>query len=90
MISWRSDAHKGRTQTQLNNDYSTVTEKYRTGQNKNKSNKRPATLDASGDGRSSTGNADADGDSNTGSGGGEYRKRVCLQKGRRVITERPA
>ena len=90
LVSWRTDAHKGKTLAQLMNEYSTVVEKYKTGEGKNKSNKRSKPSGSSEGGDKGSRNSNADGDGDQGSGGGEYRKRIRLQKSRRIITERSA
>ena len=74
----------------LEDEYSTVVEKYKTGEGKNKSNKRSKPSGSSVGGDKGSRNSDADGDGDQGSGGGEYRKRIRLQKSRRIITERSA
>jgi hypothetical protein len=85
-LDWRTDAHKGKTQAQLTSDYETVVEKVqqRSGSSSNGGSSKPSgptsqinTSDAApGDGGSQNGH--------TTSG----RKRIRLQKSRRVVTER--
>ena len=94
LISWRSDAHKGKTQDKLNTEYATaVVEPYTTGGAKNKGgggkkNKFGQSADYNQGSRSSDGDGT---DTNGGDGSaGQSRKRIRLQKSRRVVTERSA
>ena len=93
LISWRSDAHKGKTQDKLNTEYATVVEPYTTGGAKNKGgggkkNKFGQSADSNQGSRSSDGDGT---DTNGGDGSaGQSRKRIRLQKSRRVVTERSA
>ena len=79
VLDWRTAAHKGQTQQQLNNDFNTVDKKI---QQKSKTsqgirNSSGATSSAS------------DGGGNDSPSKEPQRKRIRLQKSRRVITERP-
>ena len=80
LISWRSDAHKGKTQDKLNTEYATVVEPYTTGGAKNKGvgskkkNKFGQSADSNQGSRSSDGNGT---DTNGGDGSaGQSRKRI--------------
>ncbi len=88
LISWRSDADK------LNNEYATVVEPYTTGggtKTKGGGGKKHK-LSQSADPTQGSRSSDGDGaDANGGDGSaGQSRKRICLQKSRRVVTERSA
>ena len=82
LLDWRTDAHKGKSQAQLLSDYETVVEKVqRSGKSggggsvKSKSTSPTTTTDA---------DTPITGDD------APNRKRIRLQKSRRVVTERPA
>jgi hypothetical protein len=98
MIEWRSAAHQGKTQTQLNDDFSTFVDTYKqkkqsgAGDKRKESKKsRRAKKTKSNPSGSSAG---ADSSNDDGSSGPEgdtvTLKRIRTQKTRRVITERRA
>jgi hypothetical protein len=98
MIEWRSAAHQGKTQTQLNDDFSTFVDTYKqkkqsgAGDKRKESKKsRRAKKTKSNPPGSSAG---ADSSNDDGSSGPEgdtvTLKRIRTQKTRRVITERRA
>ena len=82
LLDWRTDAHKGSTQQQLNSSYDTVVEfvsPSKQGNSKAKSGQ------ASGGGAGSSTNSGADSISSDSKE--PPRKRIRLQKSRRVVTE---
>lgn len=89
LLAWRIDAHKGRSQRQLNSQYATIVESYVPGCSKSKGSK-PVTAPSG----TVTPSSSADSDTVDGSGersaSEQSRKRIRLQKSRRVITERSA
>jgi hypothetical protein len=91
LLEWRTTAHKGKTQTQLNELYSTTVEKFQTaltvsarkGQTKKSRHSKKSSSKSDNAAKDDSGNDD-------GSSAGEEmvtRKRIRLQKSRRVITE---
>ena len=91
LLEWRVTAHKGKSQSQLNDLYSTTVEKFQTaltvsakkGQTKKSRRSKKSNPKSKDDGNDDSGNDD-------GSSAGEEmvtRKRIRLQKSRRVITE---
>jgi hypothetical protein len=81
ILDWRSAAHKGHTQQQLNTEFNTVDEKVH---KKPKSSQDATNGSDTTSTRGSTGGAGGDTSSKE-----PQRKRIRLQKSRRVITERP-
>lgn len=83
LLAWRSDAGRGKTQSQLNADYATVVEPFVPGSGKSKKggtkNKSPP---SSSDDMQIGDSADSPAEPS--------RKRIRLQKSRRVVTERSA
>ena len=94
ILEWRVEAHEGKTQQQLNDDYATVVETYKPGasgsgkNNKSKSRKnaKPSnSLTAT----ANSGFSPIDGDCSGGQCDAPERKQIRLQKSRRrVVTER--
>ena len=84
LLDWRTGAHKGQSQQQLNNEFSTVVESYRPKQGKPKSRRANATTVAT----PATTDTEDNGDNKPSSGDEPQRKRIRLQKSRRVVTER--
>ena len=88
VLDWRTDAHKGKTQLQLNDAFDTVIETYRPNVKSRKtsssnSTSTPQELSGSTEASNSAGEAPAqDGEE------GPPRKRIRLQKSRRIVTER--
>ena len=88
LLDWRNDAHKGKTQDQLISEYATTIEKIRpastsksgTSSGGSSSNDTSTTTTA----YSTGGSSDQQGDN------APARKRIRLQKSRRVVTERAA
>jgi hypothetical protein len=88
LLDWRNDAHKGKTQDQLISEYATTIEKIRpastsksgTSSGGSSSNDTSTTTTA----YSTGGSSDQQGDN------APARKRIQLQKSRRVVTERAA
>ena len=94
ILEWRVDAHKGKTQQQLNTLYDTVVEKFRPSQKGSATSRRasqsgshtdPGTSASSGS--SLTGKTEA---STMSEADQPQRKRIRLQKSRRVVTESSA
>ncbi len=96
MLEWRTEAHKGKSQTQLNDSFSTVVESVKAtstggGRSKSKSRRASTAAGSSDDpatsvrGENQTGDSSADAQVNE-----PPRKRIRLQKSRRVVTERSA
>jgi hypothetical protein len=86
LLDWRTDAHKGKSQTELISLYDTVVEKV---QNSGKSTGSRAPKSSGATSTNASGTASSS--DATPSGGGEgtpARKRIRLQKSRRVVTER--
>ena len=95
LIEWRTEAHKGKTQAQLNDHFATVVESVKQGASggskkarskSRRSSKSPTGGDSTSD---AGGNMDSTADSD-GQGDDPQRKRIRLQKSRRVVTERNA
>ena len=86
LIDWRTGAHKGQSQQQLNNEFSTVVESYRPGQGKSKSRRASAATGAT----PTTADTEDNGDNKPSSGEDQPRKQIWLQKSHRVVTERSA
>ncbi len=89
LVSWRSDAHKGKTQDKLKTEYATVVEPFTiSGTKSGKKNKSVPSSDSNQVSRSS----EVDVIDTTGGDGsaGQSRKRIRLQKSRRIVTERSA
>ena len=86
LIDWRTGAHKGQSQQQLNNEFSTVVESYRPGQGKSKSCRASANTGTT----PTTANTEDNGDNKPSSGEDQPRKQIWLQKSRQVVTERSA
>jgi hypothetical protein len=97
MIEWHSAAHQGKTQAQLNDDFKTYVDTYQqksvvSGKQSLSKKSRRAKKTKSGSAGSSEG---ADSGNDEGSSGPDQevsvtRKRIRLQKSRRVLTERSA
>ncbi|KAI2497185.1 hypothetical protein MHU86_17333 [Fragilaria crotonensis] len=88
-LDWQTDAHKGRTQEELNKNYDTIVESFIPGQKsskKSKSRSNTSSPESSGMASATTTGSDlqTEGDSES------PRKRIRLQKSRRVVTERSA
>ena len=98
MIEWRSAAYQGKTQTQLNDEYSTFVDTYQqkqqTGGGKRSSSSKKSRRVKKAKSSSSGSAAGADSGNDDGSSGPEEEtvtlKRIRTQKSRRVITERRA
>ena len=93
LLDWRADAHKGKTQAQLNTDYDTVVEAYRPGQAGQNSGRRSrATTVSQSPTTTTTTDTDtsvyASVDNSNVAEEPQQRKRIRLQKSRRVVTER--
>ncbi|KAI2508498.1 hypothetical protein MHU86_5897 [Fragilaria crotonensis] len=88
ILDWRTDAHKGMAQEKLSANYETVVETFSPRTKGNKTNK--TSQSSAGDDQNST--ATTSDTSGAGSGTSESteppRKRIRLQKRRRVVTER--
>jgi hypothetical protein len=89
LLSWRLDAHKGRSQTQLSNEYATLVESFTPSGGKSKGGKHKS---PSNDSTSASGAPNGD---NAATSGGRHgsdvaRKQIRLQKSRRIVTERSA
>jgi hypothetical protein len=94
LLEWRVEAHKGRTQSQLNERFNTVVESFKTsasagGKKKTRSRR---TKKASDNTSGASNNNDSGNDDGSDPQGDDTvtRKRIRLQKSRRVITERNA
>ncbi len=94
LLEWRVEAHKGRTQSQLNERFNTVIESFKTsasagGKKKTRSRR---TKKASDNTSGASNNNDSGNDDGSDPQGDDTvtRKRIRLQKSRRVITERNA
>ena len=96
MLEWQTEAHKGKSQTQLNDSFSTVVESVKatsTGGGRSKSKSRRASTAAGNSGDSTT---SVQGENQVGDGSADGqvsnppRKRIRLQKSCRVVTERSA
>ena len=96
LVDWRTEAHRGKSQTQLNDNFTTVVEPVRAnmaggGRSKSKSRRTSTNTPPSGGTSEQLTTA---GESNPDDGGersGEPpRKRIRLQKSRRIVTERNA
>ena len=93
LLDWRADAHKGKTQVQSNTDYDTVVEAFRPGQTGQPGRRARATTSSPSPSTSTT-VTDTSGSSSNDNGNvaeePRQRKRIRLQKSRRVVTERSA
>jgi hypothetical protein len=96
LMAWRVEAHKGKTQGQLTEEYSTFVERVNkpmgSGQSKSRS-RRMSTGDDTTVSISASGNTSNDGDNQPSSGADgdvQKRKRIRLNKSRRIVTERNA
>ena len=92
LLEWRTSAHKGKTQSQLNDLYSTTVEKFQKALTVSSKKGPPTKKSRRTKKTSSTSSSAANDDSGNdeGSSAGEElvtRKRIRLQKSRRVITE---
>ena len=91
MLDWRLDAHKGKSQGQLTEDFTTCVE--RVTQTKTKSRRMSTGTDTTVS-TSTSSNASNDGDNQRSSVGTDddvqKRKRIRLNKSRRIVTERNA
>ena len=89
LLSWRLDAHKGRSQTQLSNEYATLVEPFTqsSGKLKGGEHKSPSNDSTS---ASSAPNGDGAVTSGDRNGSDIARTRIRLQKSRRIVSERSA
>jgi hypothetical protein len=89
LLAWRNDAHKGRSQFHLSNEYATFVESFKqnSGKSKGGKHKLPSADSTSASSSSNGDDAATPGDRNGSDGA---RKRIRLQKSRRIITERSA
>jgi hypothetical protein len=86
LLEWRTDAHKGRTQEELTSSYDTIVEKV---QKSGKSGGTQATgATESGDATKRSADSSSASATKSGNKDGPARKRIRLQKSRRVVTER--
>ena len=97
MLDWRIEAHKGKTQSQLNTAFDTVVETYQekqlvSGKKGGRSQKSRRAKKASSNASGSSGSMNDTGKDDGSDGPDEEvmvtRKRIRLQRSRRVITER--
>jgi hypothetical protein len=82
LLAWRSDAYRGRTQTQLNDAYAPIVEPYVVSASKPKGEKSSSTQK---DGLQAQ--RGPDGEKAKASGGDQSRKRIRLQKSRRIVSD---
>lgn len=87
LLAWRVDAHKGRSQSQLNTQYATIVESYVPGSGKSKGSKSSS---ASPTAITPSPSVDSDAAGGDRDASEQSRKRIRLQKSRRVVTERSA
>ena len=89
LLSWCLDAHKGRSQTQLSNEYATLVESFTPsgGKSEGGKHKSPSNDNTSASSAPNGDNAATSGDRH---GPDAARKRIRLQKSRRIVTERSA
>ena len=88
VLDWRTDAHKGKTQLQLNDAFDTVIETYRPNVKSRKtSSSNPTSTPQESSGSTEASNSAGEAPAQDGEEG-PPRKRIRLQKSRRIVTER--
>lgn len=90
LLDWRTDAHKGKTQDQLTSEYATTIEKIRPPAGPSNRGSSSSGSTASGETTTTATSSSSGGSSNQQGDNTPARKRIRLQKSRRVVTERAA
>lgn len=102
LLEWRIEAHKGKNQFQLNEQFNTIVERFKTTatgngkrgkQNKSRRSKKAkaGSTSSTPDGTATTASEPGNDDGSDGSGDELVtRKRIRLQKSRRILSERSA